>query len=217
MDMDQSFDVLVFGFLPCSHGNLRERVCDVIEASNRLKILCLHQVFGEVLDFFIARSRVVLNVPYFKDASLATHRIDPLLLGGKAVASFRSSDSHLDSLYAPVVTFFEASDFGLLKDGSSEQILNHSSDRSDDVLRDSRASLEQTMLRLYTAAACDESVLELNLSGIEKISEEKDKASAFCDKNSYNRAINRYYIEHVLRNITPLCLAIHEFFLQELE
>lgn len=99
-------DVLMFGFLPCSHDNIRERICSHLEKSlNEFLVVCLHQVFDRDLEFFIERSRVILNVPFYQDSSLATHRIDPLLLRGKVVVSLPSSDPYMDSLYSPVVHF----------------------------------------------------------------------------------------------------------------
>lgn len=95
-------DVLVFGLLACSHDDMRERLCDKLE-QNGIKVTCLHQVFGSTLDVFIRRSKIILNIPYYQNASLSTHRIDPLLLSGNVVMSIVSSDIWLNKLYEPLV------------------------------------------------------------------------------------------------------------------
>lgn len=103
-DFDQPIEILIFGYLSCSHNNIRERVCTMLE-SEGFKVLCLHQVFGSLLNYFINKAEIILNVEYYENASLATHRIDPLILTGKTVMSFTSKDALLDNLYHPVVHF----------------------------------------------------------------------------------------------------------------
>ena len=97
-------DILVFGFLSCSHKNAREEVCTLLEEQG-FHVLCLHQVFGSLLDYFIQHAKIILNVEFYGDSSLATHRIDPLVLNGKVVVSLHSSDAGLDRLYTPLVQF----------------------------------------------------------------------------------------------------------------
>lgn len=106
LEINRPIDVLLYGFLPCSHENIRERVCDALRTGIvGGTIMCLHQVFGKELDYFIENSKIILNVPFYKDASLGTHRIDPLILREKTVVSLPSFDPHLDALYRPLVYF----------------------------------------------------------------------------------------------------------------
>ena len=53
---------------------------------------------------------MILNVEYYSQSSLATHRIDPLILSEKIVVSFHSSDVELDQVYAPLVHFTSETD-----------------------------------------------------------------------------------------------------------
>ncbi|MAF25076.1 hypothetical protein CL634_05820 [bacterium] len=63
--------------------------------------LCAPQSLNELL----LRSKFVLNIPYYDDAPLATHRINKALALGCQVISPHSPDEELDKMYADYVHF----------------------------------------------------------------------------------------------------------------
>lgn len=64
-----------------------------------------NDLFREEREDLISRSKVVLNVHYYQDASLETHRVEYLCSRGKCVVSEHSSDPDLDSEYSASVAF----------------------------------------------------------------------------------------------------------------
>jgi hypothetical protein len=106
-DKNKDYDVVMFGYLSCSHYNQREEICSMLEQEG-FRVLCLHQVFGRILGQFINRSKIVLNVEYHRDSSLATHRIDPLVIDERVVVSLASWDLEQNQLYAPLIHFSTA-------------------------------------------------------------------------------------------------------------
>ncbi|KAH7621103.1 hypothetical protein Ndes2526B_g03946 [Nannochloris sp. 'desiccata'] len=97
-------EVLLYGYLPCSHNNCRENLCDKLHNAG-FRTTCLHQVFGHLLNFFVCRAKIIVVEHYYANASLETHRIDALLLASKSVIAVPSSDPVLDALYSKYITF----------------------------------------------------------------------------------------------------------------
>jgi len=97
-------DVLLYGYLPCSHNNCRESLCDELHNAG-VRTTCLHQVFGDLLNSFVCRAKIIIVEHYYANASLETHRIDALLLANKTVIAAPSSDQVLDALYSNFITF----------------------------------------------------------------------------------------------------------------
>ena len=182
-------DVLLFGFLPCSHDNMRERICSNLERElNEFRIVCLHQVFDKDLEFFIERSKVILNIPFYQDSSLATHRIDPLLLRGKLVVSLPSSDPYLNSLYSPVVHF-----------AKNESTL----------ARDLRHVLLILKSPCHRKRGRTE-VEECWADPLENPPENNDDDGSIYRRRS---KVASSYIQDTLGDISPLCSALHQIFL----
>ena len=97
-------DVLMYGLLEGSYHCRRELLCDDL-ANSGINIICLQGVFGEELDHFICNTKIVVVEHYYSHSFLETHRIDPLIQGGKIVVVVPSNDVELDKKYAPYVTF----------------------------------------------------------------------------------------------------------------
>lgn len=62
-------------------------------------------LFGEERERMIPRAKLVLNMHYWPEASLETHRIEYLMARGKCVVTERSMDPVLDSEYEDAVVF----------------------------------------------------------------------------------------------------------------
>lgn len=62
-------------------------------------------LFGEERERMIQRAKLVLNIHYWPEASLETHRIEYLIARGKCVVTERSMDPVLDSEYEDAVVF----------------------------------------------------------------------------------------------------------------
>jgi hypothetical protein len=89
--LDQDIDVLFYGSI-----NQRRRVIlDQLKA-NGLKVIELFGVYGEKLDEYIARSKVVLNVHYYDTAIFEIFRCAYLFANRKCVVSESGSDFDLE-------------------------------------------------------------------------------------------------------------------------
>ena len=62
-------------------------------------------LFGEEREEMIQRAKLVLNIHYWPEASLETHRIEYLMARGKCVVTERSKDPALDNEYQGAVVF----------------------------------------------------------------------------------------------------------------
>jgi hypothetical protein len=94
-------DVLMFGALEGSFGNQREELCDSLLQTG-YAVLCLEGVFGELLNYLVCVSKIVVLNHYFENSALETHRIDSLLQAKKVVVA-TSSHSALDGYYSHVM------------------------------------------------------------------------------------------------------------------
>lgn len=68
-------------------------------------------LFENERDQLISVSKVVLNIHYWPESSLETHRIEYLCSRSKCVVSERSSDEGLDDVYKNSVVFCDIKDF----------------------------------------------------------------------------------------------------------
>ncbi len=66
---------------------------------------CAEGIIEKDLELTVCAADVIFVLPYYPNSSLATHRIDPLILAGKPVVTIHSNDPDLDSVYADVVKF----------------------------------------------------------------------------------------------------------------
>jgi glycosyltransferase involved in cell wall biosynthesis len=91
-------DVLMFGALNGSFANQREELCDSLLLTGH-EVLCLTSVFGELLNYLVCVSKIVVVNHFYENSALETHRIDSLLQAKKVVVA-TSSPSALDSYYS---------------------------------------------------------------------------------------------------------------------
>jgi glycosyltransferase involved in cell wall biosynthesis len=91
-------DVLMFGALEGSFGNQREELCDSLLQTGHT-VLCLEGVFGDLLNYLVCISKIIVINHYFQNSALETHRIDSLLQAKKVVVA-TSSHSALDGYYS---------------------------------------------------------------------------------------------------------------------
>ena len=83
---------------------MRERVCDELEEKG-VRTVCAEGIIEKDLSESVCAADVIFVLPYYRDSSLATHRIDPLLLAGKPVVTVHSNDLDLDRVYEGAVIF----------------------------------------------------------------------------------------------------------------
>jgi glycosyltransferase involved in cell wall biosynthesis len=93
-------DVLMFGALEGSFANQREELCDSLLLTGHA-VLCLQGVFGELLNYLVCVSRIIVVNHFYRNSALETHRIDSLLQAKKVVVA-TSSHSALDGYYSHV-------------------------------------------------------------------------------------------------------------------
>ena len=99
-----SFEVLYFGSLRGSYLNQRENMCNWLPNTG-IRLLCAQGIHGIVLEYFVCKAKVILVDSYYPNASLGTHRVDPLIIAGKIIVAHHSNDPFLDLLYNDVVHF----------------------------------------------------------------------------------------------------------------
>jgi hypothetical protein len=91
----------MFGALESSFGNQREELCDSLLLTGHA-VLCLEGVFGELLNYLVCVSKIVVINHYYENSALETHRIDSLLQAKKVVVA-TSSPSALDGYYSHII------------------------------------------------------------------------------------------------------------------
>lgn len=107
-----------------------------------------YDLFRGEREDLISRSKVVLNIHYYEDASLETHRLEYLCSRGKCVISESSLDSELDSAYSNCTAFVPLSMF-------VKTAQHYATDES------SRASLEKKSQRKSFRSQTDQQVIQL--------------------------------------------------------
>lgn len=71
------------------------------------KIIFAFKVYNEELIPLLIQAKYVLNIPYFKDSALETHRINQALACGAKVISKRSSCDYLNKQYESKIIFID--------------------------------------------------------------------------------------------------------------
>lgn len=104
LQMFYQFDVLYFGEISGSYQNQREGLCNRLMARG-FKIMCVQRTIGAALEYLVCRAKVVVVDSFHLNASLSTHRIDPLILAEKIVLAKQSHDPYLDMVYSPSIEF----------------------------------------------------------------------------------------------------------------
>lgn len=106
--VSEDIDVLFFG----AFHKRRKLFEEKIRTSLKLKKVFFryNDLFGNEREDLIKRSKIVLNIHYWKNSSLETHRIENLCSKGKCVISERSSDELLDNEYKDSIEFVNIDD-----------------------------------------------------------------------------------------------------------
>jgi len=106
--IQEDIDVLFFG----AFHKRRKLFEDHIRMSLKCKkiIFRYNDLFGDEREDLIKRSKIVLNIHYWKNSSLATHRIENLCSKGKCIISEKSSDNLLDNEYKDSIEFVDIDD-----------------------------------------------------------------------------------------------------------
>jgi glycosyltransferase involved in cell wall biosynthesis len=91
-------DVLVFGALEGSFGNQREELCDSLSLTGTI-VFCIQNVYGELLNYLVCVSKIIVVNHFYQSSVLETQRIDSLLQARKVVVA-TSSASALDGYYS---------------------------------------------------------------------------------------------------------------------
>jgi len=97
----QDIDVLFYG----AKHQRRSHIENLLKRKGLQVVFRYYNLFGKDRDDLIHRSKVVLNIHYYMESSLETHRIEYLCSKGKCVLSEYSNDHELDNLYKGSVHF----------------------------------------------------------------------------------------------------------------
>ena len=97
----QDIDVLFYG----AKHQRRSHIENLLKKKGLKVVFRYYNLFGKDRDDLIHRSKVVLNIHYYMESSLETHRIEYLCSKGKCVLSEYSNDHELDNLYKGSVHF----------------------------------------------------------------------------------------------------------------
>lgn len=94
-------DVLFYG----SNHPRRRCVEESLHKKGLNAVFCYYNLFDDERDALIDRAKVVLNIHYWPESSLETHRIEYLCSRGKCVVSETSMDPALDRVYSGSIRF----------------------------------------------------------------------------------------------------------------
>ena len=100
-EVPQDIDVLFYG---ANHPR-RNYIEKLLKKSRLNVVFRYYNLFDSDRDNLISRSKVVLNIHFWKESSLETHRIEYLCSKGKCIVSEYSKDSELDDIYINSIQF----------------------------------------------------------------------------------------------------------------
>ncbi len=100
--LKQDIDVLFYG----SRNHRRLAILDQLE-SKGLNVVSLFGVYGDKLDEYIARSKIVLNVHYYDTAIFEIFRCAYLFANKRFVVSERGADEALDRQFFSCANFYD--------------------------------------------------------------------------------------------------------------
>jgi len=101
IDKKQDIDVLFYG---ANHPR-RKAIEDSLKKSKLNVVFRYYSLFDSDRDALISRAKVVLNIHFWTESSLETHRIEYLCSKGKCVISEYSKDPDLDNIYKESIVF----------------------------------------------------------------------------------------------------------------
>jgi hypothetical protein len=105
VSMGRDIDVFFAGASNENRLNILKRIRDEYPNLNCHFDLAYNLVEPEKISKILRRTKWVLNIPYYNEAPLATHRINKALSAGCGVISPFSYDKKLDDLYSEFVHF----------------------------------------------------------------------------------------------------------------
>lgn len=89
---NQDIDILFYGWI----NDRRQKIIDSLVALG-LKVIVLTSVFGEELDDYISRSKVILNIHYYDKKIFEIIRVSYLLTNNKAVVTELDDETEIDN------------------------------------------------------------------------------------------------------------------------
>jgi hypothetical protein len=103
-NIENSYDLLFFGCF----NNRRKNICNFLK--DKYNILFVDNIFGDKLYNLIMKSKIILNIHYYKNAVLETARINDVLIFNKVIISEKSCDNDVMELYNNIIFCEEITD-----------------------------------------------------------------------------------------------------------
>jgi hypothetical protein len=98
------YDLLFFGCL----NNRRKNICNKLK--NKYNILIVNNLFDDELYNVIMKSKIILNIHYYKNAVLETSRINDVIRFNKVIISEKSCDKDVMEFYNNIIFSEEIED-----------------------------------------------------------------------------------------------------------
>ena len=98
------YDLLFIGNL----NNRRKNICSMIK--NKYNILVVNNLFGDDLYNIIMKSKIIINIHFYKNAILETARINDVLRFNKLIISEKSCDKDMMKFYNNIIYCDEIKD-----------------------------------------------------------------------------------------------------------
>ena len=99
----QDIDVLFYGGRCPRRVHFQKELARACPGKN--VVFRFYDLFGDERENFIARAKIILNLHFWPQSALQSHRIEYLMARGKCVVSEYSADEELDNRYAGAVKF----------------------------------------------------------------------------------------------------------------
>ena len=103
-NIEINYDLLFFGNL----NKRRTDICNILK--DKYNILVVNDLFGDDLYKVIMKSKIILNIHYYKNAVLETARINDVLRFNKVIISEKSCDNDIMELYNNIIFCEEIDD-----------------------------------------------------------------------------------------------------------
>lgn len=108
-EKEKDIDILFYGGMHARRREVERRLRKHLPGKNI--VFRYFDLFGEEREDFISRAKIVLNIRFWPEGTLQTHRIEYLLARGKCIVSETSGDDTLDSDYVQGIRFCDYGDF----------------------------------------------------------------------------------------------------------
>lgn len=104
-DCEEPIDLLFYGYPSDERENVERLLKEKFPTKN---IVFAYQVYDQEQADLLVRSKYVLNIPYFPDSALETHRINQALFAGCKVISKKSCCHYLNEKYKSKIIFIKS-------------------------------------------------------------------------------------------------------------